>query len=106
SGEAADKLAAGKQGEMPAGGTAHGRSIDADVTGQVDSIIGNEVVLTLGEVENGTFTAGASGETATYLLPVGMTIGSGDFSSVTSGMVLGLSLNDSGAITAVSVLSR
>ncbi|HWR23491.1 MAG TPA: hypothetical protein VN366_08450 [Feifaniaceae bacterium] len=45
-----------------------------------------------------------TGETATYLLPVGMAIGSGDFSSVSEGMVLALSLNGEGAITAVRVL--
>ena len=47
-----------------------------------------------------------SGDTATYLLPVGMAIGSGDFSDVTEGMVLSLTLDTEGTITAVSILSR
>ncbi len=47
-----------------------------------------------------------SGETATYLLPVGMAIGTGDFSDVTVGMVLSLTLDAEGTITAVSILSR
>ncbi len=46
-----------------------------------------------------------TGETATYLLPVGMAIGSGDFSNVSEGMVLALSLNGEGAITAVRILA-
>lgn len=46
-----------------------------------------------------------TGETSTYLLPVGMAIGSGDFSNVSEGMVLALSLNEEGAITAVRILS-
>ncbi len=47
-----------------------------------------------------------TGKTATYLLPVGMAIGSGDFSDVTEGMVLSLALNAEETITAVSILSR
>jgi hypothetical protein len=47
-----------------------------------------------------------TGETATYLLPVGMAIGSGDFSDVTEGMVLSLTLNAEETIIAVSILSR
>lgn len=46
-----------------------------------------------------------TGETATYLLPVGMAIGSGDFSNVSEGMVLALSMNEEGVITAVRILS-
>lgn len=47
-----------------------------------------------------------TGEKATYLLPVGMQIGTGDFSSVTAGMVLRITLNETGVITAVSIVSR
>ncbi len=46
-----------------------------------------------------------TGETAKYLLPVGMAIGSGDFSNVSKGMVLALSLNGEGTITAVRILA-
>ncbi len=46
-----------------------------------------------------------TGEEATYLLPVGMEIGSGDFSSVTEGMILRLSLNNEETIIAVTVIS-
>ena len=46
------------------------------VSGTVASIVGNEVTLTLDQ---------PAGETAVFLLPVGMPIGRGDFSSVTAG---------------------
>ena len=56
----------------------------------------------MGGALNVTYT----GETATYLLPVGMAIGTGDYSSVTEGMVLQLTIDGDGTITAVSILSR
>ena len=46
-----------------------------------------------------------TGEKAKYLLPVGMAIGSGDFSNVSKGMVLALSLNGEGTITAVRIIA-
>lgn len=59
-----------------------------------------------GEASAGRVNVSYTGETAVYLLPVGMSIGTGDFTSVSEGMVLQLSLNDEGTITAVSILSR
>ena len=108
-------------GSMPGGETAaEGEGTAADgavqeaqaageaVIGQVESIVGNRVVLLLGEQgENGAFSAGT--ETAEYLLPVGMAIGTGDFTSVTEGMVLQLTVDTSEGsevITAVRILSR
>lgn len=41
--------------------------------------------------------------TATYLLPVGMPIGAGDYSTVSTGMVLELSLDADGDVVAASV---
>ena len=47
-----------------------------------------------------------NGETGVYILPVGMKFGSGDYSSVTSGMVLQLKLDADGNVVAGSILSR
>lgn len=89
----------GERGERPAAGLSQGKGPAAEapgrdrdsgpagsgvpagederiVSGTVALIVGNEVTLTLDE---------PVGETAVYLLPVGMTIGRGDFSSVTAG---------------------
>ena len=66
------------------------------VTGEVESIVGNEVTLL---PEGG-------GDAAAYLLPVGMSVGSGDYSSVTAGMTLSLSLDAEGRVVAASVLAR
>ncbi|MCE5234453.1 MAG: hypothetical protein ABFC62_08185 [Clostridiaceae bacterium] len=79
------------------------------VYGRVETIVGNKVTLTLGEYgADGVIVYGE--ETADYLLPVGMAIGSGDFTSVAKGMVLKLtveSLEDgSENITSVSIVSR
>lgn len=71
------------------------------VTGTVASIVGNEVTLTLsGEQE---------GEQAVYLLPVGMAIGRGDFSTVSTGNRLRITFgtdpqDGSEIITAVTIL--
>ena len=46
-----------------------------------------------------------SGETGTFLLPVGMAIGAGDFSNVSKGMVLALSLDGEETVTAVRILA-
>jgi len=46
-----------------------------------------------------------SGDTATYLLPAGMKIGTGDFTSVAKGNVLQITLNAEGTITSVTILS-
>lgn len=71
--------------------------------------------MPFGEMPSGTGDAAQSGrsvtldytgETATYLLPVGMAIGTGDFSDVTEGMVLSLTLSADSTITAVTILSR
>ncbi len=79
------------------------------IYGRVAAIVGNKVTLTLGERdESGTLVYGE--ETAEYLLPVGMAIGTGDFSSVTKGMALRITLetlaDGSENITGVSIVSR
>lgn len=68
------------------------------VTGEVESIVGNEVTLLL---TDGTDPSAQA--TATYLLPVGMPIGTGDYSTVSTGMVLELSLDADGDVVAASV---
>lgn len=68
------------------------------VTGEVESIVGNEVTLLLTDG-----TAPSAQATATYLLPVGMPIGTGDYSTVSTGMVLELSLDADGDVVAASV---
>lgn len=68
------------------------------VTGEVESIVGNEVTLLL---TDGTESSAQA--TATYLLPVGMPIGTGDYSTVSTGMVLELSLDADGDVVAASV---
>ena len=104
------------------------------VTGEVESIVGNEVTLLLtdgtaapaepeaaatpaatpaaseapAETEDAeaaqTEETESSGQaTATYLLPVGMPIGTGDYSTVSTGMVLELSLDADGDVIAASV---
>lgn len=81
-------------GEMPSGswgGGEGGRSNSASGEGSAQ---GANVELTY------------TGETATYLIPVGLTVGTGDFSSISEGMVLRLAFSENGAITAVSIISR
>ena len=97
------------------------------VTGEVESIVGNEVTLLLtdgtapsaeaetaepAELPAGTVDAEAAQTeetessaqaTATYLLPVGMPIGTGDYSTVSTGMVLELSLDADGDVVAASI---
>ena len=68
------------------------------MTGEVESIVGNEVTLLL---TDGTESSAQA--TATYLLPVGMPIGTGDYSTVSTGMVLELSLDADGDVVAASV---
>ena len=74
------------------------------VTGEVESIVGNEVTLLLTDGTAQTEETESSGQaTATYLLPVGMPIGTGDYSTVSTGMVLELSLDADGDVVAASV---
>lgn len=97
------------------------------VTGEVESIVGNEVTLLLtdGTAPSAEAETAAPAElpaetedaeaaqteepessaqaTATYLLPVGMPIGAGDYSTVSTGMVLELSLDADGDVVAASV---
>lgn len=89
-----------------AGGKGGGVSVsENEVIGKVQSIAGNYVTLLIGESANGTITYGE--EEKSYLLPVGMSIGTGDFSSVTVGMALKLSFEDgSDNITNVTIISR
>lgn len=104
------------------------------VTGEVESIVGNEVTLLLtdgtaapaepeaaatpaatpaaseaptetedAEAAQTEETESSGQATATYLLPVGMPIGTGDYSTVSTGMVLELSLDADGDVVAASV---
>ncbi len=81
---------------------------EGEVLGKVESIAGNRVELLFGTLKGGEISYGT--EVAAYLLPVGMKIGSGDFSSVTAGMVLKLSMEEASdgteTITAVTIVSR
>ena len=104
------------------------------VTGEVESIVGNEATLLLtdgtaapaepeaaatpaatpaaseapaetedAEAAQTEETESSAQATATYLLPVGMPIGAGDYSTVSTGMVLELSLDADGDVVAASV---
>ena len=152
--ESAPGGAADFGGEMPAGmelpegtGTAGGTGttggaqsqtlqveVAETVTGEVESIVGNEVTLLLtdgttapaepeaaatpaatpaaseapaetedAEAAQTEETESSAQATATYLLPVGMPIGTGDYSTVSTGMVLELSLDADGDVVAASV---
>lgn len=85
-------------GNMPGG--ASGTNMPQGASGS--SVSGGAEGRSMGGAMNITYT----GETATYLLPVGMAIGTGDYSSVSEGMVLQLTIDNDGTITAVSILSR
>lgn len=89
-------------GTGTAGGGAQSQTLQVEVaetvTGEVESIVGNEVTLLLTDG-----TAPSAQATATYLLPVGMPIGTGDYSTVSTGMVLELSLDADGDVVAASV---
>lgn len=89
-------------GAGTAGGGAQSQTLQVEVaetvTGEVESIVGNEVTLLL---TDGTEPSAQA--TATYLLPVGMPIGTGDYSTVSTGMVLELSLDADGDVVAASV---
>lgn len=120
------------------GGGAQSQTLQVEVaetvTGEMESIVGNEVTLLLtdgtaapaepeaaatpaatpaaseapAETEDAeaaqTEETESSGQaTATYLLPVGMPIGTGDYSTVSTGMVLELSLDADGDVVAASV---
>ena len=120
------------------GGGAQSQTLQVEVaetvTGEVESIVGNEVTLLLtdgtaapaepeaaatpaatpaaseapAETEDAeaaqTEETESSGQaTATYLLPVGMPIGTGGYSTVSTGMVLELSLDADGDVVAASV---
>ncbi len=82
-----------KQEEMPSG---QASPLDGDMPAGTGDHIARGASLSITYI----------GETVTYLLPVGMAIGSGDFASVTEGMVLSITMNGQGAITAVSVLAQ
>ncbi len=79
-----------------------------EILGKVESITGNRVELLLGTLKGGEISYGT--EVAAYLLPVGMKIGSSDFSSVSAGMVLKLSMGEASdgteTITAVTIVTR
>lgn len=129
-------------GTGTAGGGAQSQTLQVEVaetvTGEVESIVGNEVTLLLtdgtaapaepetaatpaatpaaseapAETEDAESaemsaeteeTESSAQATATYLLPVGMPIGTGDYSTVSTGMVLELSLDADGDVVAASV---
>ena len=107
------------------GGGAQSQTLQVEVaetvTGEVESIVGNEVTLLLtdgtaapaepeapaetedAEAAQTEETESSAEATATYLLPVGMPIGTGDYSTVSTGMVLELSLDADGDVVAASV---
>lgn len=120
------------------GGGAQSQTLQVEVaetvTGEVESIVGNEVTLLLtdgtapsaeaetaatpaatpaaseapaetedAEAAEREETESSAQATATYLLPVGMPIGTGDYSTVSTGMVLELSLDADGDVVAASV---
>lgn len=120
------------------GGGAQSQTLQVEVaetvTGEVESIVGNEVTLLLtdgtaapaepeaaatpaatpaasespaetedAEAAQTEETESSAQATATYLLPVGMPIGTGDYSTVSTGMVLELSLDADGDVVAASV---
>ena len=119
------------------GGGAQSQTLQVEVaetvTGEVESIVGNEVTLLLtdgtaapaepeaaatpaatpaaseapaetedAEAAQTEETESSAQATATYLLPVGMPIGAGDYSTVSTGMVLELSLDADGDVVAAS----
>ena len=133
-------------GTGTAGGGAQSQTLQVEVaetvTGEVESIVGNEVTLLLtdgtaapaepeaaatpaatpaaseapaetedaeaaqtedAEAAQTEETESSAQATATYLLPVGMPIGTGDYSTVSTGMVLELSLDADGDVVAASV---
>ena len=125
-------------GTGTAGGGAQSQTLQVEVaetvTGEVESIVGNEVTLLLtdgtaapaepeaaatpaatpaaseapaatedAEAAQTEETESSGQATATYLLPVGMPIGAGDYSTVSTGMVLELSLDADGDVVAASV---
>lgn len=125
-------------GTGTAGGGAQSQTLQVEVaetvTGEVESIVGNEVTLLLAdgtaapaepeaaatpaatpaaseapaetedaEAAEREETESSAQATATYLLPVGMPIGTGDYSTVSTGMVLELSLDADGDVVAASV---
>jgi hypothetical protein len=87
------------EGEPPAGmpeggGTPEGTSFSFGMSGGNGKSVSAAVELEL------------TGETAEYLLPVGMRIGAGDYAQVASGMALRLSLDAEGNVIAADILSR
>ncbi len=105
SGNATGEMPSGgpPSGEMPAGGPPSGEMPSGNPPSgekQQESATGTA------KQGGRSVTLDYTGETATYLLPVGMAIGTGDFSDVTEGMVLSLTLNADSTITAVTILSR
>lgn len=75
-----------------------------DVVGKVKEIVGNEVTLEIMTKSEETSEYKSSGETETYIIPVGMSIGTGDFTKITTGVTLGLSLNSDGEVTSGRML--
>ncbi|MBQ3604175.1 MAG: hypothetical protein IJA02_10065 [Clostridia bacterium] len=47
-----------------------------------------------------------TGETAKYTIPVGVKVGSGDYTSLSKGMVIMLSLDDNNAVSSVMIISQ
>ena len=47
-----------------------------------------------------------TGETAKYTIPVGVKVGSGDYTSLSKGMVIMLNLDDNNAVSSVMIISQ
>ncbi len=76
----------------------------AAVIGKVEGIVGNEVTMALQRLEGeGEYTP--TGETGIYLIPVGMAVGKGDYSTVTANMILSLDIEED-TIISVKILKR
>ena len=74
------------QGDAPQGGPANGTRPNG----------GGMVAMP--EIEL-TYT----GESAYYIVPVGMAVGGGDYTALTAGTVIGISLDDAGEVTAILI---
>jgi len=76
---------------MPSDGRVQGaRQAAYAQIGEVEKIVGNEVTFLLQRQSGGTYEP--TGERAAYLIPVGMQLGSGDYSSLSAGTLLGFSV--------------
>ena len=47
-----------------------------------------------------------TGEKQKYIIPVGVKVGSGDYTSLSRGMIVGLQLDESGTVASVMIISQ